>query len=68
MTGRTPMPEPPPRRRRGGSRGERWRMWRTKGPTFPVAVTTLADRQARNELHELRDHEPRTCDHELREL
>jgi hypothetical protein len=41
------MPEPPPRRRRGTSRTERFRMWRTRGPVGDVDVTRLAERVMR---------------------
>jgi hypothetical protein len=44
---RPPMPEPPPRRRRGSTRTERFKFWRTSAPAGAVTVTRLAERVMR---------------------
>ena len=36
------LPEPPPRRRKRSTRGERYKLWRVKGPVGPVTITQLA--------------------------
>jgi hypothetical protein len=43
---RPPMPEPPPRRRRRSTRGERFRMWRVRGPVGKVTVSYVSDCRA----------------------
>lgn len=35
------LPESPPWRRRSTVRGERYRLWRVRGPVFPVVITRI---------------------------